>query len=100
MGSTYACKHPLYRYCTLYSKGDIGLAVVQQRYDPKSRHTWWGPIDVKLVNDIYYQELFEKVFTQRAGKSVDGIFPTISIRKLMYALRMKPLQKELWEIDI
>ena len=30
-------------------------------------------------------------------KNKDGLYPTVTVRKLMWALRMKPLKKERWE---
>ena len=38
-GQLYECNHPAYNHCTLYLIGDKGLAVIQQRYDKKSKWT-------------------------------------------------------------
>ena len=44
-GETYECAHPVYRRCTLFRTEEKGLAVIQQRWDPATRHTWWSEID-------------------------------------------------------
>lgn len=50
-GQLYECNHPAYNHCTLYLIGDKGLAVIQQRYDKKSKCTWWSEID-RCLTDI------------------------------------------------
>lgn len=32
-----------------------------------------------------------------AGTCTDGLWPTVTIRQIMWALKMKPLQKQRWE---
>lgn len=39
-GKTYICNHPVYDSCTLYLIGSNGLAVIQQRYDSKTKSTY------------------------------------------------------------
>ena len=36
-------------------------------------------------------------FDQKAGKCTDWLYPTVTIRQIMWALKMKPLKKERWE---
>lgn len=99
-GMTYHCNHPKYDACTLYldSYGIRGLAVIQQRYDKKSKHTWWGPIDPWLANDIYLARGFVDAFDELAAEvDEDLLFPTIEVRKLMWLLKLRPMRKELWE---
>lgn len=96
-GWTYKCDHPAYSECTLYEKGFRGLAVIQQRYDPETKRTWWGPIDPWLVEDIYRQPAFRVYFDDHAAGSVNGIFPTVTVRQVMWWLRMRPLDKPAWE---
>lgn len=96
-GTTYECSHPVYSKCTLFVEGDKGIAVIQQRYDEKTKHTWWGEIDPWLTDDIYLHENFETVFKDRAKTCMDGLYPTMTIRQLMWALKMKPMPKERWE---
>ena len=95
-GKTYQCDHLMYDSCTLYRIGDMGLAVVQKRFSDKT--VYWTEIDPWLRNEIYLNENFRKVFDQYAGlPDSDGVYPTISVRKLMWALRMKPMKKEPWD---
>ena len=98
-GKTYYCNHPLYNECTLYLIKDRGLAVIQQRFDPITKHSWWGRIDPWLANDIYLSSKFIDVFKELATKEEDGLYFTISVRKLMWKLRMKPMKKEIWEFE-
>lgn len=95
---SYKCDHPLYNRCTLYFTNGIGLAVVREYFNQINKHRWWGEVDKELAEDIYRSEKFEKFFQKFAGpKDNDMIFPTISVRKIMWQLRMKPLEKEIWE---
>lgn len=96
-GSTYHCDHPVYDKCTLYKMNNKGLAVIQQRYNETTKHTGWGEIDPWLTDDIYLHPGFADYFNTRAGESFDGIYPTVTIRQLMWALKMKPMPKQQWE---
>lgn len=96
-GITYMCDHPAYNRCTLYLDGIKGLAVIQQRYDIRHKYTYWTEIDPWLIDDIYEQEGFEAFFNKRAGGKIKGCYPTVTVRQIMWALRMKPLKKERWE---
>ena len=97
-GVVYACNHPIYSKCTLYLEGEIGLAVIQQRFNESLKMTWWGPIDTGLVDDIYNHPDFSKVFLEFAAcKDENGLYPTLQVRKLMWKLRMKPLKRQFWE---
>lgn len=94
---TYRCDHPIYGRCTLYASDGRGLAVIQQRYDEKSKKTWWSDINPWLIDEIYMNRKFKMVFDEYAGEPKDGIYPTMSVRQLMWKLRMKPLKRERWE---
>ena len=96
-GNTYECDHPVYNRCTLFAEGIKGLAVIQQRYDKESKSTRWAEIDPWLTDSIYLNPGFKELFSKRAGECTDGVFPTIAVRQLMWALKMKPLPKERWE---
>lgn len=96
-GQTYECDHPVYSRCTLFKIDEIGLAVIQQRYDPKAKTTWWTEIDPWLVDDLYLCPNFYQYFEERAGTCSDGLYPTVTIRQMMWSLKMKPLPKERWE---
>ena len=96
-GEVYECNHPVYNRCTLYTIGDKGLAVIQQRYDPETKKTWWGEIDPWLTDAIYLRKGFKDFFMLRARLPVSGIYPSISVRQIMWALKMKPIPRERWE---
>lgn len=96
-GSVYNCDHPVYNSCTLYKIGKNGLAVIQQRYDSDNKSTYWTEIDPWLVDELYLHPKFKELFDSRSEKATDGIYPTISVRQLMWALKMKPLKRERWE---
>lgn len=96
-GSTYECNHPVYDRCTLYKIDDRGLAVIQQRYDPSTKCTWWSEIDPWLTDTLYLHEKFRGFFEDRADKCVEGLYPTVTIRQIMWALKLKPVAKERWE---
>lgn len=96
-GETYFCDHLVYSKCTLFKIGEKGLAVIQQRYDEKSKHTWWGEIDPWLNDDLYLHPKFKDFFNKRAGTCTDGIYPTVTIRQIMWGLKMKPIPRQRWE---
>lgn len=96
-GETYECDHPVYSECTLFKIGDKGLAVVQQRYNLDTKCTWWCGVDPWLTDDIYLHPGFRDFFNERAGECVDGLYPTVSIRQIMWALKMKPIPRQRWE---
>lgn len=96
-GTTYECAHPVYDKCTLYSIRNRGLAVIQQRFDPVSKRTWWGEIDPWMTDALYLHPKFKEYFEQRSGSGTDGLYPTVTIRQIMWALKIKPLPKERWE---
>lgn len=87
--------HPIYRTGTLYSENGLGLIVVQKHYDSDIRQCWWGAVDVWIANDIYICKNFREYFFSNASEED---YPIIQLRKLMWALRMKPLPKEDWEL--
>lgn len=65
--------------------------------DSANKTTYWTSIDPWLSDDLYLHENFEKFFNDRAGESVDGLYPTVTIRQIMWDLKMKPLKRERWE---
>ena len=111
-GKTIRANHPIYDYCTVYQINGKGLAIIQQRFDPKTKSTSWGPIDEWLTGQIYlnpkFLEYFEKkaAFPKYVGFFDEGkkdwqgerlLYPTVTVRQIMWALRMKPLKKQPWE---
>ena len=96
-GLVYRCNHPVYSKCTLYLVRGKGLAVIRQYFDPEKKMTYWAELSTKLAADIYLHPDFETVFYKRSGACKDGLYPTVTVRQLMWALRMKPLPKKRWE---
>ena len=96
-GSTYSCEHPVYNRCTLFRIGEKGLAIIQQRFEEYGKRTWWGEIDPWLTDAIYLHPNFKEYFDNRAGECKDGLYPTVTIRQIMWALKLKPIAKERWE---
>lgn len=96
-GQIYVCDHPVYDKCTLFKIGKKGLAVIQQRFNPLFKSTIWSEIDPWLINDIYLHPKFKPFFDERSGECTDGLYPTVTIRQIMWALKMKPIKRERWE---
>ena len=96
-GEIYICNHPVYTRCTLFKIGNKGLAVIQQRFYSKTKTTYWGEIDPWLVDRLYLHSGFKKYFDTKAKVCINGLYPTVTIRQIMWALKMKPLKKERWE---
>ncbi len=97
-GEIYECDHPMYHRCTLFRSGPVGLAVVQEKYNKKTKARYWSLVEPWIVGDIFLNERFEGYFVDHAGEPDEkGLFPTVPLRKLMWALRMKPLRREEWE---
>ena len=96
-GESYSCNHPVYDRCTLYKINEKGLSVIQQRYDSTTKRTYWGEIDPWLIDELYLHANFEDFFNSRAGECRDGIYPTVTIRQIMWGLKMKPMSKARWE---
>lgn len=96
-GELYECDHPVYNKCTLYRIDNRGLAVIQQRYNLYDKTTHWAEIDPWLVDSIYLHPKFKEYFESRAGECDNSIYPTVSVRQIMWALKMKPIPRERWE---
>ena len=86
-GNTYGCDHPVYDVCTLFKIGKKGLAVIQQRYYQETKHIYWIEIDSWLIDTIYSYPKFKTFFDERAMEPEHNLYPTISIRQLMWALK-------------
>ena len=96
-GRTYSCSHPVYDTCTLFEIDNKGLAIIQQRFDENNKHTSWGEIDPWLNDTLYLHPKFKEFFDKRAGECVNGLYPTVTIRQIMWALKLKPIPRERWE---
>ena len=59
--------------------------------------TWWSEIDPWLTDAIYLNAGFRQFFVERGGPCNDGLYPTVTVRQIMWALKMKPIPKERWE---
>ena len=94
-GELYSCNHPVYDRCTLYKNGEKGLAVIQQY--KKGKYTYWDAIESCLTDQIYLQTRFPEYFNTYSGVCIDGLYPTVTVRQIMWGLRMKPLPRERWE---
>ena len=71
--------------------------MIQQRYDKIHKYTWWTKIEPWIANALYLDSGFRKLIKERAKEPTDGLYPTITVRQAMWAIRMKPLKKERWE---
>lgn len=96
-GSAYECDYPVYSKCTLYKIGIRGLAVIQQRFDTEKKTIWWSEIDPWLTDSLYLHPNFKSYFDDRSGPCENGLFPTVTIRQITWALKLKPIPKERWE---
>lgn len=96
-GRLYLCDHPVYDSCTLFTIGEKGLAVIQQRFESDIKCTCWTEVDPWLTDSLYLHPNFKAYFDERSKEPTDGLYPTVTIRQIMWALKMKPLPKERWE---
>lgn len=96
-GSTYICNHPVYDRCTLFQIKEKGLAVIQQRFSMDQKSVRWTEIDPWLTDDLYLHPKFKEFFDERSDICTEGLYPTVTIRQIMWALKMKPLPRERWE---
>lgn len=64
---------------------------------PSTKTTNWTEIDPWLTDTLYLHNRFKDFFDKRSGESINGLYPTVTIRQIMWALKMKPLKREQWE---
>ena len=74
-GRRYICNHPVYDSCTLFEIDEKGLAVIQQRFDPKTKSTSWTEVDAYLTDVLYLHPKFKEFFDSRARTCTDGLYP-------------------------
>ena len=96
-GELYICDHPVYNRCTLFKVGGKGLSVIQQRFNEETKSTYWSEVDDWLTDELYLHSKFKEYFDVRAGECTNGLYPTVTLRQIMWSLRMKPLKRERWE---
>lgn len=94
-GKLHICNHPLYYRCTLFEIGGKDLAIIQQRCSHK--RTFWTEIDPWIADKLYLHPRFKQYFDKYASNPSGDIYPTVAVRQIMWALRMKPLPRESWE---
>ena len=100
-GTIYHCDDEIFDLGTLYLSDNIGLIVVQTKFDPVNKCFKFGPLDAGLANDIFRQKGFREFFLQFAAKPDGaGRYPVVNVRKIMWSLRMKPLRKDSWEREL
>lgn len=96
-GELYECNHPIYDRCTLFKMDTKGLAIIQQRHDSVDKITWWSEIDPWLTDTLYLHPKFKEYFDSRSNEPINGLYPTVTIRQIMWALKLKPIPRERWE---
>lgn len=97
-GKIYICDHPLYNRCTLFQNESKGVAIIQEYFDPNKKARWWSSIKPWIAGDIFFHEKFQEFFNDNAQEAdANGLYPTFTVRTVMWALRMKPLKREYWE---
>ena len=100
-GQKHCCDHPAYNVCTLFKIGNRGLAVIQQRFNKQDKTAYWTGIDPWLNDLLYLHPRFAQFFDERADIPIvedsNILYPTVTIRQIMWALKIKPLPKERWE---
>ena len=90
-GKTVTLDHPIYQKGTKISTDGKAIIIVQQRFINKT--FFWDSVDPWIISDIYLNKNFPSFFSQYASENP----PIFQLRKIMWALRMKPLPKEFWE---
>lgn len=89
--------HPAYTFGTLFydKTTSNGIVVVEQHFDKDTKHCYWGAIPNGIANDIYLSPNFKKFFEEHAREAP---YPIYQLRSIMWQLRMKPLEREDWEV--
>ena len=94
----YDCpNHKVCNKATLYEINGKGILVIQQYFIPEMKCSYWSNIDPRLTKPIYLHKNFKCVFDKYASEPHNGLYPTLTIRQLMHAMRMKPLERQYWE---
>lgn len=93
-GKPINLEHLIYRAGTLFEEHGKGLIIVQKYFSPEWKSCYWDRLEYGIANDIYTSPKFYDFFDKNAKDSDYQIF---ELRKVMWELRMKPLQKEEWE---
>ena len=94
-GEPVSLDHSVYRGGTLYFEHGRGIIITQKKFDSKRKECSWDSVDPWIANDIYTSPNFVEFFISNA---TEKDYPIFELRKIMWALRMKPLKKEDWEL--
>lgn len=97
----HTCDHPLYNSCCLYLLPDgRGLAVVEKRWNSRLKASYWAAVRADIADAIYEQPGFQQYLEKVAKQPTkSGLYFTVPVRRVMWALRMPPIPKEDWEKD-
>ena len=74
-----------------------GLAIIQKRFASTDKITWCDEIDTWLTDMLYLHPKFKEYFDSRSEEPIDGLYPTVTMRQIMWALKLKPIPRERWE---
>ena len=50
-----------------------------------------------LQTPYIYMKIFLSFFEERSGESENGLCPIVTLRQIMWAMKMKPIKRERWE---
>lgn len=50
-----------------------------------------------LTDTLYLHPGFKEYFDERSKPSNQGLYPTVTVRQIMWALKLKPIKRERWE---
>ena len=65
-----------------------------------AEETWRLSFIQVVIYEISLREtriIFFDIRNCRSGEATDGLYPTVTIRQIMWALKMKPIPRERWE---
>lgn len=85
--------HPSFWAYTVFTDGERSIAAIQQFYNEQFRFTYWGPLQNSLADLILHNPNFEDYFEEHARRT----YAIQEVRKLMWALSMRPIPREKWE---
>ena len=54
---------------------------------------------MSIFNEEQIKAMFSREYIchECGGECTDGLYPTVTIRQIMWALKMKPIQRQRWE---
>jgi len=55
------------------------------------------PLLGSFIASAVHTAEFKRFFDERSGPCENGLYPTVTIRQIMWALKMKPIPKQRWE---